>query len=157
MAVEPLFAKYKWVNPTYARLWFDEYEDYRETIAFACPEVTYDKVRAMVKALCKKDNMTYKQLALCQRLVEFLEKLCNGDSYADALWVENERAGWFRLNKQCAGTVPASVREAMLAKAYYSRFTHYFLTENKCDDRDIMREHLAATASLMVLRKENKF
>lgn len=156
MAVEPLFARYKWVNPVYARLWFDEYEDYRETIAFACPEVTYDKVRAMVKSLCKKKDMTYKQFVLCQRLVDFLWKLCRGESYANALWVDDAYTDWFKACKQRTDLVPDSLKESMLDRVCPTLLVQYF-AKNNCDDRDVMREHLAATASLMVLRKENKF
>ena len=153
MAVEPLFAQWKWINGKYKYLWDVYYHQHAQEIALACPAVLYDKVRAMVKSMTRRDFLTGKQYTLCNRLVRFLQQLAKEEDYDDALWIPDaERDFWMDdklSNKKFSGFTLTELE----CESTNPTLVKYF-TEDETDDREYWRRYLAKAAALMVKTKE---
>ena len=153
MAVEPLFAQLKWINDKYKYIYQKFYHDNAQKIAMSCPVIFYDKVRAMIKSMARKESLTGKQYVLCKRMIRLLQKLAEGKSYEEAMWFSDDEAVLMidikRSDKVFSGT------DLILLECESTNPTlvKYF-TENNMDDREYWREYLAEAAACMVKIKE---
>lgn len=153
MAVEPLFAKWKWINDKYKYIYQKFYHNNAEKIAMSYPAILYDKVRAMVKSMALKESLTGKQYVLCKRIIRLLQKLTEGKSYEEAMWFSDDEAVLMidikRSNKVFSGTDLTLLE----CESTNPTLVKYF-TENNIDDREHWREYLAEAAAYMVKIKE---
>lgn len=153
MAVEPLFTPWKWINDKYRYIYQNYYDGYAQKIAMSCPAVFYDKVRAMIKAMARKDSLTGKQYIHCCRLIRLLQQLAAGKDYGDAIWIpEDEAPAW--IETKCSDKVFSGADLASLECESTNPTLVKYFTEKDTDSREYWRELLAQAAALMVKTKE---
>jgi len=153
MAVEPLFAQWEWINDKYRYIYQNYYHNYAQKIAMSCPAVFYNKVRAMIKAMARRDSLTGKQYIHCCRLVRLLQQLAAGEDYSDAMWVpENEAPAW--IETKCSDEKFSGTDLTLLECESTNPTLVKYFTENNIDSREYWRELLAQAAALMVKTKE---
>lgn len=153
MAVEPLFSRLTWINDKYKYIYQKFYHDNAQKIAMSYPTILYDKVRAMIKSMARKESLTGKQYVLCKRMIRLLQKLAEGKSYEEAMWFpDNEAVSMIEIKR--SDKVFSSTDLTLLeCESTNPNLVKYF-TENNMDDREYWREYLAEAASYMVKIKE---
>lgn len=153
MAVEPLFSQWEWINDKYKYIYQNYYQNYAQKIVMSCPAVLYDKVRATIKAMARKDYLTGKQYIHCRRLIRLLQQLAAGKKYDDAMWIsDNEAPVW--IETKCSDKVFSGTDLTLLECESANPTLVKYFTENNTDSREYWRELLAQAAALMVKTKE---
>ena len=153
MAVEPLFAQLKWINDKYKYIYQKFYHDNTQKIAMSCPAILYDKVRAMIKSMARKESLTGKQYVLCKRMIRLLQKLAEGKSYEEAMWFSDDEAVLMIDIKRSDKVFSGTDLTLLECESTNPTLVKYF-TENNIDDREHWREYLAEAAAYMVKIKE---
>lgn len=153
MAVEPLFAQWKWINDKYKYIYQSYYQNYAEEIAMACPAVLYDKVRAMIKAMARRNSLTGKQYIHCCRLVRLLQQLAAGEEYSNALWIPDDEAEEWIKTKNSDKVFSGLDLTLLECESTNPTLVKYF-TEDKKDNREYRYNLLTQAAALMVKTKE---
>ena len=153
MAVEPLFAQLKWINDKYKYIYQKFYHDNAQKIVTSCPAILYDKVRAMIKSMARKESLTGKQYVLCKRMIRLLQKLAEGKSYEEAMWFSDDEAVLMIDIKRSDKVFSDTDLTLLECESTNSILVKYF-TENNIDDREHWREYLAEAAACMVKIKE---
>ena len=152
-AVEPLFAQLKWINDKYKYIYQKFYHDNAQKIAMSCPVILYDKVRAMIKSMARKESLTGKQYVLCKRMIRLLQKLAEGKSYEEAMWFSDDEAVLMIDIKRSDKVFSGTDLTLLECESTNPILVKYF-TENNIDDREHWREYLAEAAACMVKIKE---
>ena len=153
MAVEPLFAQLKWINDKYKYIYQKFYHDNAQKIAMSCPAILYDKVRAMIKSMARKESLTGKQYVLCKRMIRLLQKLAEGKSYEEAMWFSDDEAVLMIDIKRSDKVFFGTDLTLLECESTNPTLIKYF-TENNMDNREYWREYLAQAAAYMVKTKE---
>ena len=153
MAVEPLFSQWTWINDKYKYAYLKFYLNNAQKIAMSCPVILYDKVRAMIKSMARKESLTGKQYVLCKRMIRLLQKLAEGKSYEEAMWFHYNEAALMIDMKQSDKVFSGTDLTLLECESTNPTLVKYF-TENNMDDREYWREYLAEAAAYMVKTKE---
>lgn len=153
MAVEPLFSQWTWINDKYKYTYLKFYLNNAQKIAMSCPAILYDRVRAMIKSMTRKESLTGKQYVHCKRLIRLLQKLAAGKSYEEAMWFPDNEAVLMIDTKQSNKTFSGTDLTLLECESANPTLVKYF-TENNMDKREYWREYLAQAAAYMVKIKE---
>lgn len=153
MAVEPLFSQWTWINDKYKYAYLKFYLNNAEKIAMSCPAILYDKVRAIIKSMARKESLTGKQYVLCKRMIRLLQKLAEGKSYEEAMWFPDNEAVLMIEIKRSDKVFSSTNLTLLECESTNPTLVKYF-TENSTDDREYWREYLAEAAAYMVKIKE---
>lgn len=153
MAVEPLFSQWTWINDKYKYTYLKFYLNNAQKIAMLCPAILYDRVRAMIKSMTRKESLTGKQYVHCKRLIRLLQKLAAGKSYEEAMWFPDNEAVLMIDTKQSNKTFSGTDLTLLECESTNPTLVKYF-TENNMDEREYWREYLAQAAAYMVKIKE---
>lgn len=152
-AIEPLFSQWKWINDKYKYIYQSFYQDNAQEIVNSCCTVFYDKTRAMIKAMTRRESLTGKQYIHCRRLIRLLQRLAEDKDYDEAMWIpDNEVCIWIDT-KYSDKTFSGTDLTLLECESTNPTLVKYF-TEDNMDDREYWREYLAQAASRIVKIKE---